>query len=117
MTYQQQTAVVEITTAHGSSLFYFSYAAAVMIMDVAMVSLAEMMAADSVETIAHASLLFYFFFAAVAMATAADVAADANIAFHHTGEPYRFPFFMFFLMFLFKLLLYRLSGQSYQVLI
>lgn len=109
MTYQQQTAVVEITTAHGSSLFYFSYAAAVMIMDVAMVSLAEMMAADSVETIAHASLLFYFFFAAVAMATAADVAADANIAFHHAGEPYRFPFFMFFLMFLFKLLLYRLS--------
>lgn len=95
MTYQLQTAVVEATTAHGSSLFCFSYSAAVtvMIMAVAMVSLVEMMAADLPETIAHASLLFYFFCAVVAITTQAAVAADVDHCFHAEGEPLGSPFF------------------------
>lgn len=94
MTYQLQTAVVEATTAHGSSLFCFSYSAAVtvMIMAVATVSLVEMMAADLPETIAHASLLFYFFCAVVAITTQAAVAADVDHCFHAEGEPLGSPF-------------------------
>ena len=93
MTYQQQTAVVEITTAHGSSLFYFSYAAAVMIMAVATVSSVEMMAADSQETIAHGSLLFYFFCAAVVTEIPAVAAVAAKYHIYADGEPLGSPSF------------------------
>ena len=76
MTYQQQTAVAEVTTALGSLSFYFSYAAAVTTMAVAMVSSVEMIFSEA--TTVHASSLFYFFFAAAATAITAAVAVDAD---------------------------------------
>lgn len=94
MTYQQQTAVVVTTTAHGSSLFYFSYAAAVMIMAVATVSSVEMMAADFPETIAHGSLLLYFFYAAVVTVIPVAAAVAANYHIYADGEPLGSPFFL-----------------------
>lgn len=81
MTYQLQTVVAEATTAHGSLSSYFSFAVVVMTMAVAMVSLAEMMDADSAETIAHVSSLSYFSSAAVAVETTTAVDADANSSF------------------------------------